>query len=719
MRGKASVFGKIKQFLVRITDTVYRALARGPVGRFFAAYPVSDRMLRDSGTAALSRLGKTGHGSRPLRRGVAQAMDQSYLRKGAYRLVDSVCRCSLRSVGFFLLSMGAYVATISWLIASVWQGGIPDPARIFSGLALLVVGVMLTFSEQSLGYALCKGALLSWIMRELLGFSEDALKDVPRAGRREYAFAVPFGMVMGTAMAVLGPLQVLVATLALLLFFTVFVTPEAGVMLSVLFAPFVGLVPYGQLVLGLGIFTAAAGYFCKLLRGTRSFHMEILDLAVLALLLFTLLTGVFTPAAEGRVDALTAALVISFYFPAVNILATPHWLYRCRISLLVSATVASVVGIMQFIVNAVVTVQGGGVAKATELGRAVTAGFSSNTVFAYFMVLIFPLSLQAFLCARPKHRTAAGFVCVSILSATVLSFVQSAWLALLVELVVLCLICAKYAFPYLMLGLFALPGVIALLPASWKEALWVLFVRSGDLSPVRSGVAGEIAKRLFFENGEGFFGLGAGLSRLAFGLGSGGLAAVCALYTTLPVDEAQGSFSFWLYRLAEGGILGLLLPICLLFFLLQNSFSLLGAVRDKRGPIQPVVGVGLVAGVSVYACFQYTWGDPAVLLLFFLTVAFLAADARYRRLQQSAEQSLTNSGCFAEMEYQLGRKKEASAKAPKPQAAAAAQATPAPEEGQGSEQPQPQTALQDEGMMPQEERTQAQDDPKQEVNDEL
>ncbi len=719
MSGKTSAFGKVKQFFARITDTVYHALSRGPVGRFFAAYPVSNRMFRESGTVSLSRLGKKGHNGRPLRRGVAQAMDQSYLRKGAYRLVDSVCRCSLRSVGLFLLSMGAYAAMISWLIASVWQGGVPDAFRLFSGLALLVVGVMLTFSEQSLGFALCKGALLSWIMREMLSFSEDALKDVPRAGRREYAFAVPFGMVIGTAMAIVGPMQVLIATLALLLFFTVFVTPEAGVMLLVLFAPFVGLVPYGELALGIGIFAAAAGYFCKLLRGTRSFHMEILDFAVLALLLFTLLSGVFTTDGQGRVDALIAALVISFYFPAVNILATPHWLYRCRLSLLVSATVAALVGIMQFIVGAIVTVQGGGVAKATELGRAVTVGFLNNTVFAYFMVLVFPLALHAFLCARPKHRMAAGFACVSILSATVLSFVQSAWLALFVELVVLCLVCAKYAFPYLLLGLAALPGVIALLPLTWREALWMLFVRSGDLSSVRTGVAGDIAKRLFFENGEGFFGLGAGLSRLAFGLGSGGLSAVCALYTPLPADQVEGIFNFWLYRLAEGGILGLLLPICLLFLLLQNSFSLLGVVWDKRGPIQPVVGVGLVAGVSVYACFQYSWNDPAVLLLFFVTVAFLAADARYRRLQQSAEQNMANSDCFAEVEYQFKRKKEVPSAISKLQPVAQADDAATLSEKQSSEQLQPQMVEQQCEMIPKTEPLQVQDDPKQEVNDEL
>ena len=664
MRGKPSVLGKIKRFFDRIADTVYRALARGPVGRFFAAYPVSDRIFRASGTAKLSRLGRRGRNGRPLRRGMAQAMDQSFLRKVGYRLLDNICRCSLRSVGAFLSTTGIYAALITWLIASVWQGVLPDALPLFCGLAFTLAGAVLLFSEHSLGYALSRGALLSFVMRELFGFSEDALKDVPKEGLREYAFVVPFGMLMGTAIAVFGPVPVLLVALALLFFFTVFVTPEAGVLLLVLFTPYAGFVSYGELVLGLGIFTVALGYFCKLLRGTRSFHLEILDFAVLALLIFTLFTGVFAIDGQGRTDALISALVLSLYFPVVNILATPHWLYRFRLSLLVSATISSLVGIMQFIVGAVVKVQAGVVVTATDLGRAVTAGFADNTVFAYFMVISFPFALHAFLCARPKHRMAAGFTCVSVLAASVLCFVQSAWLSILVEIVVLLFICVKYASPYLVLGLGAIPGVVALLPVAWREALQTFFLRSGDLSATRMALAGDVAKRLFFENGEGFFSLWSGLSRLVFGLGSGGLTAVAALYTALPADRVQDSFNFWLYRLCEGGILGLLLPICLLFLLLQNCFSLLGTVRDARGPIQPVVGVGMVVGVVTSAFFQYTWNDPCVLLLFFLCVAFLSADARYRRLQEPTDTVGANSDSFAEVEYQFKRKKDTVALAP-------------------------------------------------------
>ncbi len=657
MSGKPSVFKRIGHFFARLTDTVYHGIAKSPIGRFFTAYPVSDRAFRESGTVHMTHLVHDPKRGSPLRRGAAQAMDQSFLRRSCYRLINAFCHCSLRSLGAFFVTMGVYAALISWLIATVWQGNASDAFQLYAGFAIVVVGVLLLFSERSVGYALIKGMIPGLVMRELLGFSEDTLKDIPKTGRGEYATLVPLGMLVGALMAVIGPMRFLLILVLLALALMAFTTPEAGTVLLPLYAPFMGFVPYGELWLCVGVFIPLAGYICKLLRGTRSFHMEIQDFIVMAMIVFSLLSALSAGGSQAVAGAVSAALLMAVYFPAINVLATPHWLVRCRIALLCSATATALVGIMQFIISAVIAVEGVGTVTMAELGMATKAGFADHTTFAYFMVLAFPFALHAFVRARPKHRMVAGFTCVTIAVASVLAFVQSAWLALAVEVLVICLLCAKYTFPYLTMAGMITPGVIALLPRSWRQGMADTLIHSADLSATRTGVAGDIATRLFFENGNGFFGIGPGISRLLFGLGHNGLEAVCALYTTLPVDEAAGTFNFFLYRLVQEGLPGLLLPIALLLLLLQNCFSVLhAALRDARGPIQPVAGVVLVFGVVTIGIFRYSWYDPAALLLFFLIIALVTADARHRRVRQTVVAQVANSDFFVEMEYVLEKK---------------------------------------------------------------
>lgn len=652
---------RVGRFFASLTDRVYNAAANGPVGRFFSAYTVSDRLFRRTGLmqAAHPRYRKK-QGS-PLRRGMAQAMDRSLLRRACYAVLGGVCRCSLRTVGLFFLTMGAYSAMIDWLIASVWMGGVPDALGLFAGATFALVGILLLFSDASVGYAVHTGTLTGWFLREVVGIAEDVLSDMPRTGRQDYVVAVPLGMAIGALTAFTGPIYLLLALLAILLALTVFTTPEAGVVLLIAYAPFIGFFPYGELWLALGVALSLFGYICKLLRGTRSFRMEVQDFVVLMLLAVTALTAV-SAGESAPVRALTAALLIAVYFPAVNTLATPQWLVRCRRALLGSATVASVIGVLQFIIAAVVAAQGNDELGIQLLSPSVRAGFADHTTFAYFLVIVFPFALYEFLHAKAHHRIPAGLACVAIVTASVFAFVQSAWVALAAELIVMCLLCAKRFAPYLVMLLAAIPGVVSLLPATWRAGISRVMLETSDLSAARMRTASSLVSRIFFEKGEGFFGRAQGFLRMVFGLGNGGLEAVCVLYGGLTGDEVLQSSSFWLYRLAEGGIMGVLLPALLFFLLLQNCFSVLVEAKEKKGYILPVFGVAMTIGVLIFGIFRYSWYDPAALFLFFAIVAVISADARHRRVRVIQDEQMSNNKYFAEMDYRIGENGSAARK---------------------------------------------------------
>lgn len=640
------------RFLCDVTDRVYSALARSALGRFFSAYSVSDAALQNTMAARAWHARRRKQGKTSLRKGVARAMDRSRARAGLRKVLELACTCSLRTVGALLLTSGLYYAIVHWLILAVWQGGTLDPIGIFFAFGALVLGAMLLCSNASIGYAVTSSAIGGWFLRVILGLSEDILSDMPREGRQTFVLTVPFGMLLGALTALVGPARLCVALLVALLSLMIFSVPEAGVLLLILFAPFGGFLPYTTLWLALASVLVLAGYFFKLMRGTRAFRMEIQDLAVLGMILFMLLLAL-TARRGAYMGVVGAVALMAVYFPVVNMISTPRWLARCRWALISGATGAATLAILQFVIAAVGASQGAARVDIMALGEVVRAGFADAATFAYFMVLAFPFALYGFLRARTRHRIFAGLACVAMVTATALTFVQSAWLAIVVELVVMCFVYGKRFVPYMLATIAVTPGVVALLPAAWRaQASHVLLARS-DLSFARMHTAGELMSRVYFEKGEGFFGIGRGLLRLLFGLGEGGMETICVLYTATPAREIVSSFNFWMQGLADGGVLGVILPALFFFLFLQNCLSIIRHTHDMDDHVLALVGVVMLWGVLTLSLFRYTWYDPAALLLFFLVTALITADARYHRSRDIPVEEALNNESYVEVDYEI------------------------------------------------------------------
>ncbi len=652
--GKKNIFKRIGRFFNSFTARVYRAVIASPLGRLLGAYSATNAYFQDTALVRTLRPKPNKANKKTARRVLACAMDQSFLRRAAYGLLNALCRCSLRTVGVFFAVAGVYSVAISALIALLWRRGSLNGFYAFLSLAVFLFGVLLMASSSSVGHALEKGRLTGGILHRLLGVSADYIKEIPEQGVQMYAAAVPLGMLAGSAVALTGPVYPSLALLFSALMLLILTTPEAGILLLLVCAPFIGLLPYAGLWLALGVALCSFGYLFKVLRGTRAFRMEVQDFAVLLLLLLTLLCGVSAAGKSQLLGVCLSALLILAYFPAVNILATPNWLKRCRWGLLFSAIVTAVIGILQFLLKLLES-RFRLPFSMDELGASVRAGFSGNIAFAYFMVMIFPFAMHAFLRATSAaHRILAGFGCMAILSATVLTWVQSAWLALVVEIVVLLLLCKRVTFIYILLATLLTPVAFMAMPQSVREAF---FNFMGADAPI-NGTA--IASQIFFGGGEGFFGNFRGITRMLFGLGAGGVERVGVLYMPSYAFPLSDKISFWWARWFEGGVLGVVLPAALLFLLLQNCCSLLSYDVHVKSSVAPASGIAMVTGFLLISAFNDVGGDASAMLLFFLLAAIVTADARNRRSMRTVVDHKTQSSSYVEMEYRLrgGRSKK-------------------------------------------------------------
>ncbi len=630
-----------------VTQFVYSVISEGFLGRVFTSYKaVNEKFLA-------SRIGSRPHRRRSkgvrvtLRRNVATAMNRSLILRGGSALIQGLYRCSLRTIGLFLSTAGLYAALMYWLLSVIWGNDLVGAMSLFGGLSLLLVGVPMLFSDMSLGHALAKGAFFGKLMAAVFGVSDYVLRDIDRQGRNRYAVAVSLGMVVGAVSALISPFYLLAGAIGALVVLLVLSVPEAGVMLLIVFLPFAGFLPNGREWLIAAAVLPLVSYLGKLLRGNRSFHIELQDLPVAVMAVLFLLSGISI--AQGGVwhTALTGALMACVYLFIVNVIATPRWLDRCRISLLVSATAAALLGGVQFII-AVVT---GGWSSFAELGAAVHAGFADRTTFAYFLTLAFPFTLSAFVSVNRKYRFPAGFAMLTVAGAVLLTWVQSAMIAVVAMVLIFLLLHDRRTFPFVLVGTGLLPVVLAILPNRARTALFAALRENSGTAIARSLSAGSFAGQVFFENGVGLFDRSAGLARFFFGLGCGGIEQVCALYTTLPPAMISRSLNFWLYRMLEGGLLGVLVPAAFFFLLYQNGFSMLRCKVPKEHRFSAISGIVMTSGLLILSIFRYAWYDPAALAFFFIAAAIVAADARYARFRCPEEAPLPKDGSVAEFDY--------------------------------------------------------------------
>lgn len=642
-KGRLSL-GTVGRFFTRMSTLIYYVISASFIGKIFASYPASDGMVGHSYVGNLGRAGRSRSGRKryTARRAVACAMERNVLSRVTSWLLRTVGRCSLRTLGLFFISFAVLSALMYILATTVWHNDVATWGNLIAAACAFLTGVLLTFSDQSVAHATYHG-LIGAFLGGVLGLADDGVQEPEQKGRQHYLIAVLIGAGVGGLGMLAQPWVLLCAAVAALVAIMVLSMPETGVMLFLLYVPYVGYVPYGRSLLVLLAVLFLSGYTAKLLRGNRVFRMETQDVPVLILLLFFGFSA-FSVAEGALFPALMNVCLVLTYFPVMNIVATTKWLARCRITLSVSAALAATVGILQFVIAAV---QMDGVDMAL-LGNVVKAGFVDHTTFAYFLVIAFAFTFPSVVTSRKVLRPLAAAACLLIAAATVLTWVQSAWIALVVIVVVFALVFEKRSFPFLFFGSGVAAGTYFLLPDGIQSVIGTFLRETSGRALSRNAITGAVFK-IFFGREE--MPGSAGLTRFLFGLGNGGLEALYPVFGAAGTEFVEGACSFWLTLACEFGVIGAAIPAMLFFALLQNAFTALKNARYREKPALAYVGVCLVAGTLFLSFFRSAWYDPAALSFFFTAIALVGAGLRYDRRSHVDYADVLQPRFGAELEY--------------------------------------------------------------------
>ena len=620
------------RFVFRISRLIYHIIAISVIGKLFTSYKACteavigprDKHIKGTERGRVIRRHK-------VRRALACAMEQNIFSRARRKVVSALVFCSLRTIGFFFAMLGGMWVALYGASLFVSLGIAVSWNHLVSGAISLSIGILLLFSERSLGAALGRNSLLGFLLFGVLGLHDELIKEARGKGEQHYLFASVLALLTAAIGLLIAPVSILAILAAVVLALVILSVPEAGFLLAIL------VLPFSKLLVGSDLLTVAFlafmvfGYLGKLLRGNRSFRLELQDIPVLIIvLLFGL--SLRTPATGHVWETVIVQILIAVtYLIAVNILSTPHWIFVSRIVFSASGVLAALVGIGQ-LVFAMLHTDGATFFDFTKYGSVVTAGFADNTALAYYLVIVFAFVLPTVAFFGKRLRAISVILALVLALGVFLTFVSAAWLALALILVLFLLVYEYRSLPFIVAGGGVLSVTLALLPSKVRGNAFGVFRDLTDptLSALRKQ-GGEAVRHMLFGNGEGMFSRTSGLLRFFFGAGYRGLSTLHPYFADLSAPFGYHMYNFWQFILVDYGIVGIVIFALFLLLLWQNCFSVLSISNGHDKPLFAYIGIVLVAATVFVGFFHYVWYDPATVTAFFAATALVATAMRYHR----------------------------------------------------------------------------------------
>ena len=554
---------KIVGFFSGLASFFYNKANSSLSGKFFSEYDkTSPEKSNVKKIADKMDLGKRFF--RPFKRVMSRLISQSVILNFLSKFTESFLHIGLNVYGLFFMTAGIGFFCVSALKIYVVKGLSLSFVNTFLSVLMFLLSIPLLLSKSSFTQAVCKSKAASFVIFDMLGGKRETYEkesEVEGDGR----WALLLGILLSVLSWWSSPFSLMVSILLLILGITVLYTPETGMVLLLVVLPFL---PSG--VLNCFVVYITLCFFLKYIRGKRTFKLDSLGLAVLMYAIFSLVS--FSPLVSGDIirPVYFSYLCLFFaFFLTINLIKSKEWVNRCLRALCLSCFAVVFYGIIRYVVSNVgydyfVAVLNCG------YDEEMISIFKSSKVFSNYLVLMFPV-----LVAGGSHslKSVSIFSYLGIIGSGVCVFLindYSAYLAIILGLVVFMVIYGKKTLALLFGGVCLSPFVYFNLPEKIvsKLSLSTEFLR-------------EFAGRIT----EAFESMGSNVFYLLFGSGIGTLDCFYRY------SETYGVF----YKmLIEIGLVGVFLFFACVFLVFRKNTTLYskGCSRDGK-----LISLGTFASV--------------------------------------------------------------------------------------------------------------------------
>ena len=482
------------------------------------------------------------------------------------------------------------------------------------GLVLAACAIPLLFSGKSYAAGVLSSNIVGFILFRCLGLKADNFRSAnEQSVHTSSNISLLIGIFMGVISYFTTPTYLLLAALVLMIGYAVLTTPESGIIILLFSLPFISI----KLLILITIYIDIC-YAIKYIVGKRTLKFEAFDIAVSGIMLMLLISyGLCLDYKSALVPTLINAALILCYFAVSNLVRSKDWFRRCLVSITLSVSFASVLGIIQFIFSSVnYTVPG--MAIFASVTKRITSTFYDPDVFAIYLCAAIPfILLFIFSGSRPLSRI-YGFISFGLaFTCIIMGQSKAALIAALVEILLFLIIYNKNFIYLAIVAGIAIPIFHYTLPAKMLELIQS-FGKGTELSSPNDAMLKSATWEIFKNHP---FGIGlneANLNAAASELG-------------INLDGATNLGNLYRQLLVSFGIIGIIILCVFTVLFTILTFTLCAKAKNEHRRINGTAGFIAIVGILVSGGFLYSLKSSELVFITFMSIALTFAYFKIER----------------------------------------------------------------------------------------
>lgn len=585
--------------LSRFSGWVVSGLKGGIFGRFFTSYDATNERFKKR----LKAVKRRGNSQKRTKRTIARAIEKNPIVNVVPKLHHFLLTVAVRDYGIILLTMaiasGAlffvqdYVPILSWSLAS-----------LITGIVIGVLSLPMLFSRRSIASLLFENRLFNSLLFGFLGMSDEIYRyTADDKIHSSPSIALLCGMIFSVIAYFPGLLWALIIVSLIILAYHVLITPEVGIVLMILSLPFTSV----NIMAGLGLYVAGC-YLIKCVVGRRTFKFEFADLWMLIISVVVVYGGfVSYDLYSSAMRMLLSLSLLSAFFVLSNLVRSKEWYRRCIVSFCISSTIASVIGIAQYVLGRFDIAWDKMRAFATVHERA-TSTFTDPDSFALYIVASLSFLLLFIFSGNSARIRTMGVICGLVnVVALILTFSRIGLIGATAMIIFMLLIFNRNSFYFIAFCVGAVLILNYALPNELLDKLFALFDTAEGAHDYRlysfSSAIAMIIKRPF----------GIGLGETSFAI------AFDEIIGTSPAISNAGSL--YLQFALGTGIIGLILLVSTIIVMLRLVLSYCARTANRFRRINAIAGFVGVFGIFWAGFYSNCFAEPTIVALVAICLA--------------------------------------------------------------------------------------------------
>ncbi len=553
---------------------------------------------------------------KPLKHKISEVKDESVIFYGLSYIGKLLLSLELPYYGTFFLLFGVVSFLTEIVKTLIFTNNIfnSDLSVIACSLSLVITAMILLFGgkAKTLSDGITSSSILSFFLFTLFGVRKECVI-VKKRTSGGLLFVILAGISLGFMTLLESPQDILFKILILILGIIIFNVPESGVVMTLLFAPFLSV--FWLVVITLYVWFC---YIMKLLVGRRSFKPTFTDGVVIFLGIIILSGGIVGVGEKNIFKGMAGLWLIMCFILVSTLIKNRHWVERCRNAAAISTVVSGVIYAFgsiaykitdEFFLDNDILVSLVSGLPVFDLNSGLILLLGIFFVFSYYHT-----------CDRARRKLGLLILSVILAGGIFLTYSWEVWLSFIIGTALYSVSIKPKTIYIFVIALISVVVAFFVIPEGMLEQVYEIAGFSEQ----------EILCKL--QNQKALFEVGA--HNFMAGVGYSDVFLKTEVSALLPVG-----FDLMVYNsgtpalmLAESGILAVFVYV-LVFLMIFGSYLIWGRNEkaNKKTALTGTCGICMITAVAVYGIFDNLFLNTTAALIFWLVSGLVYASCKVLR----------------------------------------------------------------------------------------